>query len=53
MKKIVKNTLLILVAILILEFVVFIFKSYHETDYKIINKDESFNVFEVYKNNKY
>ena len=53
MKKIVKNTLLILVAILILEFVVFIFKSYHETDYKIVNKDESFNVFEVYKNNKY
>lgn len=52
MKKIIKSILLIFLAILVLEIVVFIFKDYHEVNYKVVN-DNTFNVKEVYDNGNY
>ncbi len=52
MKKIIKNTLIIFLAIIILEFIVFIFKNYHEVSYKIIN-NKTFDIEEIYKDGNY
>ena len=52
MKKIIKNTLLIFLAIIILEFIVFIFKNYHEVSYKITN-EKTFDVEEIYRDGNY
>jgi len=52
MKKIIRNTLLIFLAIFILEIIVFIFKDNHKVEYKIVN-DKTFNVTEVYNKGNY
>jgi len=52
MKKIIRNTLLIFLAVSILEILVFIFKDNHKVEYKIVN-DKTFNVIEVYNRGNY
>lgn len=52
MKKIIRNTLLIFLAIFILEIIVFIFKDNHKVEYKIVN-DKTFNITEVYNKGNY
>lgn len=53
MKKIIKNSFLVILTFILLEIVVFIFKTYHQAEYKIIKSDKIFNVTEIYKNNNY
>lgn len=53
MKKQVKLIILLLILFLVFEFILFIFKDNHEEEYTIENKNYTYKVKEIYKDDKY